>query len=93
MKIFCAASKQFEHCTARSCLPQRKRIQLCDRLFDVNDEFVLKGLGDRVMATFLLEVGTEELPASFVASAINQWRSRIPADLKEQFLDPSDIMY
>ncbi|MEO1145922.1 MAG: glycine--tRNA ligase subunit beta [Cyanobacteria bacterium J06638_22] len=43
------------------------------------------------MATFLLEVGTEELPASFVASAINQWRSRIPADLKEQFLDPSDI--
>ncbi|MBE9102475.1 glycine--tRNA ligase subunit beta [Vacuolonema iberomarrocanum] len=43
------------------------------------------------MATFLLEVGTEELPASFVASAIDQWRSRIPADLKEQFLDPSDI--
>ena len=43
------------------------------------------------MATFLLEVGTEELPASFVASAIEQWRSRIPADLKEQFLDPSDI--
>lgn len=43
------------------------------------------------MATFLLEVGTEELPASFVASAIGQWRSRIPADLQEQFLDPSDI--
>jgi glycyl-tRNA synthetase beta chain len=33
------------------------------------------------MATFLLEVGTEELPAQFVASAIAQWRSRIPADL------------
>lgn len=43
------------------------------------------------MATFLLEVGTEELPASFVASAISQWRSRIPTDLKEQFLDPSGI--
>ena len=51
----------------------------------------MKGLGDRAMATFLLEVGTEELPASFVASAIGQWRSRIPADLQEQFLDPSDI--
>lgn len=43
------------------------------------------------MATFLLEVGTEELPASFVASAMQQWRSRIPASLKEQFLDPSAI--
>jgi hypothetical protein len=26
----------------------------------------------------LLEVGTEELPASFVDEAIKQWRSRIP---------------
>jgi len=43
------------------------------------------------MATFLLEVGTEELPASFVASAMQQWRSRIPASLKEQFLEPSAI--
>ncbi|MBD1912223.1 MULTISPECIES: glycine--tRNA ligase subunit beta [unclassified Leptolyngbya] len=43
------------------------------------------------MATFLLEVGTEELPASFVASAMQQWRSRISASLKEQFLDPSAI--
>lgn len=43
------------------------------------------------MATFLLEVGTEELPASFVASAIEQWRSRIPTDLTEQFLTPSNI--
>ncbi len=38
------------------------------------------------MATFLLEVGTEELPAQFVASAIAQWRSRIPADLSAQVL-------
>jgi glycyl-tRNA synthetase beta chain len=38
------------------------------------------------MATFLLEVGTEELPASFVSSALQQWRSRIPASLAEGFL-------
>lgn len=43
------------------------------------------------MATFLLEVGTEELPASFVASAVNQWRSLIPKRLGEQFLTPSAI--
>ena len=40
------------------------------------------------MATFLLEVGTEELPAQFVASALAQWRSRIPADLKANVLTP-----
>jgi glycyl-tRNA synthetase beta chain len=39
------------------------------------------------MASFLLEVGTEELPASFVASALQQWRSRIPASLKEHYFD------
>jgi glycyl-tRNA synthetase beta chain len=38
------------------------------------------------MATFLLEVGTEELPAQFVASALAQWKSRIPADLKANVL-------
>lgn len=43
------------------------------------------------MATFLLEVGTEELPAGFVTSAIEQWRSRIPASLAEQFLTPTAI--
>lgn len=43
------------------------------------------------MATFLLEVGTEELPADFVGSAIEQWRSRIPPSLAEQFLTPSAI--
>ena len=40
------------------------------------------------MTTFLLEVGTEELPAQFVASALAQWRSRIPADLKANVLTP-----
>ena len=38
------------------------------------------------MPTFLLEVGTEELPASFVDSAIAQWQERIPKSLEEQFL-------
>jgi glycyl-tRNA synthetase beta chain len=43
------------------------------------------------MVTFLLEVGTEELPASFVASALEQWRSRIPASLDESFLTSDSI--
>ncbi len=33
------------------------------------------------MPAFLLEVGTEELPASFLSDAIAQWRSRIPQAL------------
>ncbi|HIK43125.1 glycine--tRNA ligase subunit beta, partial [Thermoleptolyngbya sp. M55_K2018_002] len=43
------------------------------------------------MATFLLEVGTEELPAGFVASAIAQWQTKIPASLSEHFLNPSAV--
>jgi glycyl-tRNA synthetase beta chain len=43
------------------------------------------------MATFLLEVGTEELPAQFVASALAQWKSRIPADLKANVLTTDRI--
>ena len=38
------------------------------------------------MATFLLEVGTEELPASFVSSAIAQWKTKIPQSLEENLL-------
>jgi len=38
------------------------------------------------MASFLLEVGTEELPASFIDSAFSQWRSRIPASLADAAL-------
>lgn len=45
------------------------------------------------MATFLLEVGTEELPASFVKTALEQWQVRIAADLAEQFLSPSAIAF
>ncbi|GAB4151515.1 MAG: glycine--tRNA ligase subunit beta [Cyanobacteria bacterium J069] len=43
------------------------------------------------MATFLLEVGTEELPAGFVASAIAQWQANIPNRLSEHFLTPSAV--
>ncbi|NMG21702.1 glycine--tRNA ligase subunit beta [Brasilonema bromeliae] len=38
------------------------------------------------MPSFLLEVGTEELPASFLSSAISQWKSRIPHTLEENSL-------
>ncbi|NEQ81124.1 MAG: glycine--tRNA ligase subunit beta, partial [Moorea sp. SIO2I5] len=43
------------------------------------------------MSTFLLEVGTEELPADFVDSAIAQWQSKIPQTLDEYFLTPEEI--
>jgi glycyl-tRNA synthetase beta chain len=45
------------------------------------------------MATFLLEVGTEELPAQFVASALQQWRSQVPADLQTHFLGSDKIEF
>ncbi|WP_017720066.1 glycine--tRNA ligase subunit beta [Kamptonema formosum] len=38
------------------------------------------------MPAFLLEVGTEELPADFVGDAIEQWRSRVPQTLRENSL-------
>lgn len=44
------------------------------------------------MATFLLEVGTEELPASFVGAALKQWRSQIPQALAEQSLTSGAIL-
>ncbi|WP_019506310.1 glycine--tRNA ligase subunit beta [Pleurocapsa sp. PCC 7319] len=45
------------------------------------------------MANFLLEVGTEELPADFVSSAIAQWQAKIPASLSEEFLSFTKIEY
>ncbi|MEL7331584.1 MAG: glycine--tRNA ligase subunit beta [Cyanobacteria bacterium J06560_2] len=45
------------------------------------------------MATFLLEVGTEELPASFVSEAIAQWKSKIPGALKERFLENDSVEF
>ncbi|MBD2395983.1 glycine--tRNA ligase subunit beta [Cyanobacterium aponinum FACHB-4101] len=43
------------------------------------------------MANFLLEIGTEELPADFVDSAIAQWDSKIKDNLKSEFLEPTEI--
>ncbi|MGA0198140.1 MAG: glycine--tRNA ligase subunit beta, partial [Prochlorotrichaceae cyanobacterium] len=45
------------------------------------------------MATFLLEVGVEELPAQFVDSALQQWQGRVPADLAAAELIPSDLQF
>ncbi|NEP16496.1 MAG: glycine--tRNA ligase subunit beta [Leptolyngbya sp. SIO4C1] len=45
------------------------------------------------MATFLLEVGTEELPASFVSDAIAQWQTTVPAALEAQALVPEAIEF
>ncbi len=39
-----------------------------------------------MMATFLLEIGTEELPATFVSEAIQQWQELIPTTLTETYL-------
>ena len=44
-----------------------------------------------VMASFLLEVGTEELPASFIVDALRQWQERIPKNLDEHQLTTSKI--
>jgi len=43
------------------------------------------------MGTALLEVGTEELPASFIDGALAQWQERIPASLKEHRLQAEAI--
>lgn len=43
------------------------------------------------MATFLLEVGTEELPAGFVIDAVRQWRDRIGESLDQAFLNYEGI--
>ncbi|GAX34604.1 glycine--tRNA ligase subunit beta [Nodularia sp. NIES-3585] len=43
------------------------------------------------MTAFLLEVGTEELPASFLSDAILQWRSRIPQSLAANSLSSVSV--
>lgn len=43
------------------------------------------------MANFLLELGTEELPASFVKEGAQQWQRLVPATLSEQFLTNESI--
>jgi glycyl-tRNA synthetase beta chain len=39
-----------------------------------------------VMPNFLLEVGTEDLPAGFAGDAVRQWQQKIPASLAEHNL-------
>lgn len=43
------------------------------------------------MCTFLFEVGTEELPATFAQEALKQWQALIPTALSEQFLTPKSV--
>ncbi|MCF4968096.1 glycine--tRNA ligase subunit beta [Nostoc sp. CMAA1605] len=43
------------------------------------------------MTAFLLEVGTEELPASFLSGAVAQWRSRIPESLAAHSLNSESV--
>ncbi|MFS8885988.1 glycine--tRNA ligase subunit beta [Synechococcus sp. H70.2] len=43
------------------------------------------------MVAYLLEVGCEELPASFVDSALEQWRKGIPASLAEAHLQVEEM--
>jgi glycyl-tRNA synthetase beta chain len=43
------------------------------------------------MPNFLLELGTEELPASFVAGSVQQWQELVPATLAEQSLTNNSI--
>lgn len=45
------------------------------------------------MPNYLLEVGTEELPADFVSQAIQQWKNRIHQDLTAEFLAPATIEF
>ncbi|MGL5034430.1 MAG: glycine--tRNA ligase subunit beta, partial [Microcystaceae cyanobacterium] len=41
--------------------------------------------------SFLLEIGTEELPADFVTSAIAQWQQSIPRSLNEHYLPHQSV--
>ncbi len=43
------------------------------------------------MVAYLLEVGCEELPASFVESALQQWKTGIPASLAEAHLQAEQM--
>jgi glycyl-tRNA synthetase beta chain len=43
------------------------------------------------MPNFLLEIGTEELPADFVDDALNHWKTRIRDNLATEFLTPDTV--
>ena len=48
---------------------------------------VAGGCVDALTATFLLEIGTEELPADFASQALDQLKTLVERDLKDQRLD------
>ena len=52
---------------------------------------VAGGCVDAVTATFLLEIGTEELPADFACQALDQLKSVVEKDLKDQRLHHADV--
>ncbi len=52
---------------------------------------VAGGCVDAVTATFLLEIGTEELPADFACQALDQLKSVVEKDLKVQRLHHADV--
>ncbi len=43
--------------------------------------------------SFLLELGTEELPAQFVPQALDQWRALVPKTLAENFLSYTSLEF
>ena len=45
------------------------------------------------MPSFLLEVGTEDLPASFVADALKQWGRKIPKSFADLQLNPTSLQF
>ena len=52
---------------------------------------VAGGCVDAVTATFLLEIGTEELPADFACQALDQLKLVVEKDLNEQRLHHGDV--
>ena len=45
------------------------------------------------MPSFLLEVGTEDLPASFVADALKQWERKIPKSFTDLQINPTRFKF
>jgi len=45
------------------------------------------------MPSFLLEVGTEDLPASFVADALKQWGRKIPKSFADLQINPTTLEF
>lgn len=45
------------------------------------------------MPSFLLEVGTEDLPASFVADALKQWGRKIPKSFADLQINPTSLEF